>query len=196
MTDDEWAAIEAILQDCWPGEFDERAGLAWRAMLGDEDPISVLRAFKSLALSADDAFRPSVNEVLREVHHREGLGASRAYDVLYARPGGIAYAQVRSDKAFWEPGERETANRELRRDLVAAAEPKIQAFVAEEGLDHIVLDRPVHDDADGHNGARRHRFDEAWAAFSDRYDRGEARMIAAGRRNELDGRGGLRRIGA
>lgn len=195
MTDDEWAAIEAILQDCWPGEFDERAGLAWRAMLGDEDPVSVLQAFKTTAMITDEPFRPSVNTILREIHHRPGLGAQRAFEVIYG-PGGIAFAQVRSSKAFWEPGEREDATRQLRRDLVEAAEPKIRAFIEDQGLDRIVLDRPVFDDADGHNGARRHRFDEAWSEFSDRFDRGEARLIASGRRSELDGRGGLKRIGA
>ncbi len=198
MTDDEWGTISLVLSKGFPGEFDEGSELAYRTMLGDEDPAALLLAVKTIGVRTGATFRPSVSEVLHEIHPIGGPGAEEAHRVLYG-PGGIAFAQVPSRAGIWQPGQRDRETRDLRRELVEAADPKLRAFVLDQGLDYLVLDRPVTDDEDGHNGARRHRFDEAWADFTERWKHGEARAIASGqRRSELQRgeRNGLKRLGA
>lgn len=84
-TDDEWQTFAALLEDGWPGEFDDRAADAYRVLLGDIDPPRAVTALRALLRTSK--WRPSAAEIVQtaETDHRRPT-FDEAFHVLFEHP--------------------------------------------------------------------------------------------------------------
>lgn len=80
--DDEWESFAALLEDGWPGEFDDRAADTYRVLLGDLEPPQAVSALRALLRTSK--WRPSAAELVQaaETDHRRPT-FDEAFHVLF-----------------------------------------------------------------------------------------------------------------
>lgn len=84
----EWETLCLLIEEGWPGEFDDAAAKAWRVFLDDYEPEEVLVALKAL-VARGGRFRPSVAEVVAQIRQDPSRPTfEEAFQQLYG-PGGI-----------------------------------------------------------------------------------------------------------
>lgn len=83
--DDEWETFAALLEDGWPGEFDDRASDAYRVLLGDLEPARAVTALRTLLRTS--RWRPSAAEIVQaaEADHRRPT-FDEAFHILFEHP--------------------------------------------------------------------------------------------------------------
>lgn len=84
----EWESLSLLIEEAWPGEFDDHAAKAWRVLLDDFNAAEVLRALKA-CVAHGGTFRPSVAEVVGEIRRDPSRPTfDEAYRMIYG-PGGV-----------------------------------------------------------------------------------------------------------
>lgn len=86
MTWDEktWDGFCALLEEGWPGDFDDDARESWRVLLDDLEPPAAVLALKRLLLKGG-RFRPSVSELLAETRADPSRPTfDEAYPTIYS----------------------------------------------------------------------------------------------------------------
>lgn len=110
MTDDEWSGIAFLLENAWPGDFDDNRRAAYRVFLGDYEPAQVVLAIKKLS-HGGGRFMPSAAEIVKAVddlQEQTPPDFSIAYRWLVkairrgSRLGGPFSARERAAVAFLE----------------------------------------------------------------------------------------------
>jgi len=159
--DDAWEAIALLLEQGWPGDFDDAAAGAYRTLLGDVEPERVITALRVLVRKGG-TFRPSVAEIAAELNADPGRPTwSEAYRLLFGARGFLTVRPERS--AVERAGDRH---------------PLLAAFIVAEGYQRLRM-LPVHDPDWGER--TRRDLERAWDQLGQRADHRHAAGL------ELDG---------
>jgi len=88
ITDTEWETLCLLIEEAWPGEFDDSAAKAWRVFLGDYDADAVAAGLKA-CVARGGRFRPAVAEIVAEIRSDPSRPTfDEAYQMIYG-PGGV-----------------------------------------------------------------------------------------------------------
>lgn len=149
MTDDEWEVIAGVLEECWPGEWTERTGPAYRMML-DSYPAEQVAAALRVWTRRGEKWRPSAGELVGLLtEDAEAPTWAEAFAAIF-NVGGII---SRWQRHGWSHGTR-TEYHEL-----------IEAFVEAQGVARLAM-IPVNDETWGEK--RRADLGREWEEFLDR----------------------------
>lgn len=194
-TEVEWEAFATLLEEAWPGEFDDSAREVYRLLLGDLEPVPAGEALKRLLYSGQ-RFRPSVAELLAALRDDPGrptfeeavlliFGGAGCCGILDARPAQRVFYDDEEGLEPWRSAaqKKRAAERDAIDQACRAAHPLIGGFVLRQGIDRLRL-MPLDDPDHGH--FRRRELREAWDAHVGAFDgRETAALAAGGRRGEL-----------
>lgn len=148
MTDDEWEFVSGVLEECWPGEWTERTGPAYKFMLASYSFAAVSAALKAWAASGK-TFRPSASDLLSKLHSDPGEPTwTEAFAAIFGRRGVLSKRDERECLAF----------------AYAEFHPFIAAFVDSKGVGELKM-LGIYDDEWG--SARREQLRKEWEAFSE-----------------------------
>lgn len=162
-----WDAFCALLEEGWPGEFDDTARASWRVLLDATPPETAIGALRTLLLEGR-RFRPSVSELLAATRRDPGRPTfEEAYRLIWG-PRGVLRARPTS----W--GTAETAN-EAAMARAREFHPSIAAFIERQGLDRL---RMLDVDSDDYAELRRKELREAWDRFCEAIDGREIAALA------------------
>jgi hypothetical protein len=178
--DPQWVAFCALLEEAWPGEFDDHSRTAWRVLLDPLDPAAAVEGLRRLLLEGH-RFRPSVSEVLAAARRDPSRPTfSEAFELIYGRGGVMA---ARPSVLVWEDDrERRLAYRQAALDRAAQLHPLVHAFIARQDLDRL-RQLPVHDPQWGEK--RRADLERAWNEHVETWDGREVAVLASGERRGL-----------
>jgi hypothetical protein len=135
---DEWDAFCTLVEEAWPGDFDDATRTSWRVLLDETSPAQTVVALKVLLLEGR-TFRPSVSELLATINVDVSTPTSvEAIHMIYG-PGGVTH-----------------------RGCTTGTHPLVEGFVERHGLEFLQalpVDCPV--------WGAKHRRDLAaeWDAF-------------------------------
>lgn len=183
-TDQQWDTFAGLLEDGWPGEFDDRRGDAYRLLLDAIEPADAVRGLQVLLRTS--RFRPSAAEIVQAVEHDPSRPTfDEAYRLIFG-PRGILAARPAVTRWADEAERRRLYNRAAR-DRAAELHPLVGAFVDRQGIDRL-RELPVDDPDYGELRRKdlRQQWDEHVQAFAGR----EIHALAAGD----DRQHGLRRL--
>jgi len=153
----QWDAIGLLLENGWPGEFDDAAQGAYTALLTGYDPEHVLIALRVLVRKGG-TFRPSVSEIAAIIDGDPGRPTwGEAYRLLF---GARGFLTVRPERAAIERAE--------------AKHPLLAAFIRMEGFDRLSM-LPVNGD---HGELVRRDLERAWNSLGERADQRRASGMA------------------
>jgi hypothetical protein len=188
--DEDWETFCFLLEEAWPGDFDDRTRGAWRLLIADQPPETIIPALKAL-MAEGHRFRPSVSELLAATRRDPSKPTfDEAYRLIYGA-GGVLRAEPSHD-AFDGPvtyrseRERRAMFDQAARDRAAGMHPLIASFVERHGLDRL-RELPVDDPEWG--GKHRRDLEKAWDRHVETSDGRDIAALAAGPR-----RNGLRRL--
>jgi hypothetical protein len=180
----EWEQLCSLIEEAWPGEFDDQAARAWRLLLDGFAATDIVAALKGL-LARGGTFRPSVAEIIAEIRRDPGRPTfAEAFTLIYGR-GGVITARTHVRKASWEAGERDRLNDEAAWERAAELHPLIGAFVRTQGLERL---RSLDFDDPEYGAARRKLLADEWEAFVDVNETRDVAELVAGRRGEPGGK--------
>ena len=155
---EQWDAIGLLLENGWPGEFDDAGQGAYRALLAGYDPEQVLIALRVL-VGKGGTFRPSASEIAGQIESDPGRPTwSEAFRLIF---GSRGFLTVRPERAAIEGAE--------------AKHPLLAAFIRQEGYDRLKM-LPVHDEDRG-EWVRRD-LGQAWDRLTERADQRRASGMA------------------
>lgn len=167
--DEQWDAIGLLLENGWPGEFDDAAQGSYRALLTGYDPEQILIALRVL-VRRGGTFRPSVSEIAAQLDADPGRPTwGEAYRLLF---GARGFLTVAPEHAALERAE--------------AKHPLLAAFIRMEGYDRLRM-LSVNDPDWGEK--TRRDLERAWDSLTVRADQRRASGM------ELDEVARPRRIG-
>lgn len=175
-TDTEWEAFCALLDEAWPGEFDDAAAGAWRALLAGVEPRAAIEALKRLLLEGR-RFRPSASELLAAVRADP---TRPTFDEALVLIGRALRADVTG--TFKSPASERCARNALALEHAAAAHSLIGAFLQRQGVERL-RGLPLSDPTWGEKTRRELR--EAWDRHIEAFDGREVAALASGRPDEL-----------
>jgi hypothetical protein len=182
IAEHEWETLSLLIEEAWPGEFDDSAAKAWRVLLDDFDGRQVLLAIK-LLVTRGGTFRPSVAEIVAEIRRDPGKPTWSEAAMLIFGKGGILKARTQRTKGSWDAGEREKADDEAAWERAAVLHPLAAAFVRLEGLSR--LREVAVDLTDPQYGeATRKRLGESWERFCEANEHRDVAALVSGRRGE------------
>lgn len=154
---EKWDAIGLLLENGWPGEFDDAAQGAYRALLHGYDPEQVAVALRVL-VRRGNRFRPSAAEIAAEIDADPGRPTwSEAYRLMFGQRGLLT---IRPGAAC------------LRR--AEDKHPLLAAFVRQEGYERLRM-LPVHDPDWGEKVRRD--LEASWDALGARADHRRSRGL-------------------
>lgn len=173
--DDEWGAFCLLLEEGWPGDFDDRTQRAWRVLLDRHDPQEVIAAVQHI-VAEGHTFRPSVSEVVAAIRRDPTKPAfAEVIQLIYGR-GGILRA--RPTVTRWATDhERRHLEEEAAWSRATELHPLVAAFARAQGLER--LRRMNLDDPDW-GDKRRADLQREWDDFAGRTDDRQAAALAAG----------------
>lgn len=157
-----WDAFCGLLEEAWPGDFDDATARSWRVLLDPVSPEQATVALRRLLLEGR-RFRPSVSELLGAVRENPGRPTFEEALVLMRR------AVSRADDT---PGAL----------ACLADQPLVASFLERRGVPQFRV-LPV-DDPDWGEKTRR-ELREAWDRHVDAFDGREIAALAAGRPDGL-----------
>lgn len=171
-TDDQWTTFCALLEEWWPGDFDESARAAWRVALDGTAPADVSRAAQVLLLKGN-RFRPSASEFLAELRRDPSALTFDEALILIRRALGRSYTV-------------QEAMDEL------ASYPVVQSFAFRQGVDRLRL-LPIDDPEWGEK--HRRTLDDAWQRHVETTDDREiGALVEGGSLRQLDPLASLRLV--
>jgi hypothetical protein len=179
-TADEWEAFCGLLEEGWPGEFDDDAAASWRTLLDSTPPAVAITALRRLLLEGH-RFRPSVSELLAACRTDPSRPSFEEALALIKRA-----LKVRSpDGAFASERQMLGAHHMAMQERLQTLNPFVAAFTARFGFDRLSqlqLDHP--------EWAEKTRRDlqAAWDRHTAASEGREVALLASG------GRGGLAQL--
>jgi len=178
ISPDEWETLCLLIEEGWPGEFNDATAKAWRVLLDDYDAPAVLAAIKAL-VAKGGAFRPSVAEVVAMIRHDPGRPTfEEFYRLCYGRHGFL-----RATLPYTGPvRESEKRRDEAARARIAGMHPLVGAFVERFGLGRL---RTLEVDHDTYGELNRKDLREAWDRHVEAMDGRDVAALASGRRDGL-----------
>jgi len=180
IDEDDWDALALIIEEAWPGEFDDRTSAVWRMLLADFSVDEVSAGIRA-RLYRGGTFRPSVAELVAEIRRDPGKPTfDEACQLIFGRHG-ILRARTDVRKGRWEPGERQRLNDEAALRRAGELHPLVGAFVRTQGLDRL---RRLQLSDDEYGEARRKQLADRWDEFVDASNHRDVAMLTAGRRGE------------
>lgn len=143
MEDREWDLIEGVLEECWPGQWTERTGPAYRLLL-DGYPAEVVVASLRKYAAVGSKFRPSASELVGGLTEDPGVPTwTEVEEALLGRAGILRNG----------------------RELPGESHEYLVAFVAATGRERLGQ-RPFDDPEWGE--VERRRLREDWERFAER----------------------------
>lgn len=157
MNDEQWDAIGLLLENGWPGDFDDAAQGSYRALLAGYDPEQILIALRVL-VRRGGKFRPSVSEIAAQLEADPGRPTwGEAYRLLF---GARGFLTVRPEASALE--------------RAVDKHPLLAAFIRMEGYDRLNA-LPIHGD---HGELIRRDLERAWNSLGERADQRRASGMA------------------
>lgn len=184
-TVDEWDTFTGLLEEWWPGEFDDQAGRSWRLALDAVEPRVAVAAVKRL-LHEGRRFRPSVSEVLAAARTDPGRptfdeALALVRHCLRARP-----ARDGGPVRYGSPAERDAQVEQAVLGRAETVHPLVRGFIVRQGVHRLRMLRLSDPE---HGELRRRELEQAWQAHVEAFEGRETAALAAG-----DGAGGLHRL--
>lgn len=188
-TDSQWDAFCGLLEEGWPGEFDDAASQAYRTLLDDAEPGAAAAALKRL-LYRGNRFRPSAGELLGEI----GTDPTRptfdeAYRLIFGGDGVLRARPKRQagPQIYASERQRQQAFNDAATERAATMHPLIGSFVVRQGLDRLRA-LPLEDPDWGEK--TRRDLQRAWEQHVEACEGRDVAALASGRR----GRGELAQL--
>jgi hypothetical protein len=188
--DEMWEGFCALLDEGWPGEFDETARISWRVLLDTTPPDQAVAALRRLLLRGG-RFRPSVSELLAETRSDPSMPTFDEAWLMIRRalraPGFVTAARRRfseTGKAFMSPKDEAKLRAQAMEDAIAPTHPAVRRFVAVQGWGRL---GEACDEEWG--PARLKNLRDAWGEQAHATDGREIAVLASG-----GGRQGLRQL--
>lgn len=187
---DEWSAFCGLMEEAWPGDFDEDAQAPWRILLDDVSPLAAVTALRK-RLYAGHRFRPSVAEFLRAVSEDPSVPTfDEAWMLISRALAAPGFGGARRD-LIAERGSSVISEEERKRlwdaqvaAAIAACHPTVQSFVAVMGLKRLeVLKGKAADEEWGEKNLRDLR--ELWTEHLEKGETRQVAVLAAGGSSEL-----------
>jgi hypothetical protein len=212
ISDLHWDALSAMVDEGWPGKFDDNAAAAWRVLLDqlDADAEDVARGIAA-CIARGGRWRPAVSEVVTEIRRLREPAKPTFGDVVNAiyGPDGVLHPMTsrvqerrariaacdRCDNGWLCDEESNTARPcecrgvaepvtdEMRLARADELHPLIGVFVRRQGLSRL-----SHLDLDEptYGEANYKRLEDAWKELLDEAEtRDVAELVTGGRRGEL-----------
>jgi hypothetical protein len=155
----EWDAFAGLVEEGWPGTFDDDAAASWRVLLDGTAPGVAVTALRRLLYSGRTFYpRPAVSDLLAELRHDASAPTFDEALVLLRR--ALSHST----------GDREALD-------ALQAQPLVGAFAQRQGTQRLRM-LPV-DDPDWGEKTRR-ELREAWDRHVDAFDGREVAALAAG----------------
>ena len=130
-TDLEWEGFCALLEEAWPGEFDDASRASWRLLLDGIEPTAASEGLQRLLFSGQ-RFRPSVSELIAAVRRDPGAPTfEEAYQLIFG-PGGVLKARPAHKALITEDDERRAVQERLE-----TVHPLVASFTTRQGLSRL-----------------------------------------------------------
>lgn len=174
---EEWDTFCGLLEEAWPGDFDEHTAQAWRVLLDPVAPPAAIEGLRRLLLEGH-RFRPSVSQVLEAARRDPSRpGFDEMLELVYGRTGVIRTGSLAERGRFKDDGEKRAAFRDAAIARARELHPLVGRFVAVQGLDRLRT-LPLEDPQWG----TKHRADleRAWKDHVETWDGREVAILAAG----------------
>jgi hypothetical protein len=183
ISPDDWESLCLLIEEGWPGEFDETAAKAWRLFLDDYTADQVMVALKTL-VARGGTFRPSVAEVVAAIRKDPSLPTfEEAMKLIYGR-GGVLRARPR-ESTFRDSAEMARAYHEARLERARDLHPLVSTFVDRFGIDRLDSIEINHPD---YGDVKRKDLRDAWDRHVEAMDGRDVAALASGRRRGELGR--------
>lgn len=177
ITPEQWETLCLLIEEGWPGEFDDSAAKAWRLFLDDYDAEQVLVAVKSL-VARGGRFRPSVAELVAQIRHDPSTPTfEEAYRLIYGARGVLRARP--SETSFRDGSAMARAYHEARLARAHELHPLVATFVERCTPDWLGALEVNHPD---YSELRRKELREAWDRHCEAMDGRDVAALASGRR--------------
>jgi hypothetical protein len=170
-TDLEWEGFCALLEEAWPGDFDEVARSSWRVLLDGIEPAAASEGLRRMLFSGQ-RFRPSVSELIAAVREDPSTPTfEEAYQLIFGS-GGVLKARAPHKALITEDDERRAVQERLE-----TVHPLVASFATRQGLSRLGS-LPLEDPVWG----EKHRKDleQAWVNHCESQEHREVAALAAG----------------
>jgi hypothetical protein len=172
----EWEMFCALVEEAWPGEFDDEARTSWRILLDEISPPAASAAVRRLLYSGRKFYpRPAVSDVLAEVRSDPSLPTFDEAWTLIAR--ALVHTQTPTG-TFDSPSDMAQAHNDAVLTALNAHHSAIRSFVERQGLQRL-RSLPVDDPQWGEKHRRELR--EAWDRHLEATDGRQVAALASGR---------------
>ena len=170
-----WEAFCALLEESWPGDFDDQARRSWRVMLDGTEPDAAVVAMRRLLVKGQ-RFRPSISEFMAALRHDPGKPTfDEAYRLIFGR-GGVILTPPPAGR-FPTETHRRKAHAAARMARAAELHPLITTFIQRQGLARLAEIR-FGDPKWGEK--RRADLQVAWEVHVEAFDDRQVAALAAG----------------
>jgi len=179
-TDEQWEAFCGLVEEGWPGEFDDESARSWRILLNDVTPLAASDALKRLLYSGRKFYpRPAVSDVLAEIRTDPSLPTFDEAWLLIER--AIVRTQTPSG-TFDSPSDMAKVHNDAVLAALESHHPAIRSFAERQGLDRL---RTVQVDDSQWGEKTRRDLREAWERHLEAIDGREVAALASGRPDGL-----------
>jgi hypothetical protein len=179
-TDEQWDAFCGLIEEAWPGSFDDHAAQSWRILLDALEPPAAADGMRRLLLEGH-RFRPSASEFLAAARRDPSRPTfDEAYRLIFG-PGGALRAQPPAG-AYLSLRDREAARRAAVMRRATEMHPLVASFIDRQDVDRLGQ-LPLEDPEWGEKYRRDLR--DAWDHHVEACDGREVAALARGRRSEL-----------
>lgn len=173
----EWDAFATLIEEGWPGEFDDAARKAWRVLLDSLEPERAIECLRRLLLEGH-TFRPSVSEFLAAARRDP---ARPTWDEAYILIRRAMRQQSRNVRARSEPL-MIRARCQVMQDWLGWISPFVAGFTAQQTFARLTQ-LPLDDPAWGQK--TRRDLERAYDRYCETSDAREVAVIASGHPGEL-----------
>ena len=177
-TDQQWEAFAALLEEGWPGKFDDSTATSWRVLLDGVDPQTAAEGLRRL-LHEGHRFRPSASEVLAAARRDPSVPTfAEAFRLIFGSRGVL---KARPDRrTYVDERDRRRAEQQAMLDRAATLHPLVASFVERQGLDRL---RMLELDDPEYGAVRRRDLEAEWNEHVGRSADRDVAMLAAPRGN-------------
>jgi hypothetical protein len=172
----------ALVEEAWPGEFDDAARTSWRVLLDEIEPSAAIAAVKRLLYSGRKFYpRPAVSDLFAELRADPSLPTFEEAWVLIRR----ALSKASASGVFKEPADMRKAENDAVLAALDSHHPSVRSFVERQGVGYL---RNL--EVDDPQWGEKHLADlrAAWDRHLEASDRRQVAALASGDRE------GVRRL--
>lgn len=172
--DREWEMFCALVEEAWPGEFDDEARTSWRILLDEIESPAAIAAVKRMLYSGRKFYpRPAVSDVLAEVRADPSLPTFDEAWTLILRAINRTHVTGR----FREPSDERRAENDAILAALDDHHPAIRAFAERQDMGRLRT-LPTLDPQWGEKTLRDLR--EAWDRHLEATDGRQVAALASG----------------